>query len=78
MVKEGLMGGLTIGCEHRPAQRIQGRTLRLRQVDENELLVIDVDGHIAIAGFGIIEPPRLSGGTAFNLGVRFTGGGIIP
>ena len=49
--------------------------LWLCQVDEHELFVIDVDGHVAIAGFRIIEPSRLSGGTAFNLGMRFAGGG---
>ena len=52
--------------------------LWLRQVDENKLFVIDIDGHVTIAGLGIIEPTWLSGTAAFDLGMRFAGCGVIP
>ena len=50
----------------------------MRQVDENKLLVIDVDGHVTVAGLGIIKPTRFSGAAAFSFRMRFAGRGVIP
>ena len=52
--------------------------LWLRQVDENKLFVIDVDGHVTIEGLGIIEPTRFSGSAAVYFGMRFTGSRVKP
>ena len=52
--------------------------LWLRQVDKNILLVVDVDGHVTIAGLGIVEPTRFSGTAAFRFGMLFAGCGFIP
>jgi hypothetical protein len=52
--------------------------LWLRPVYEHELLVIYVNGHIAIAGFRMVKPPGRAGTSAVNVRIRFSGCGVIP
>ncbi|VTR65572.1 hypothetical protein DESC_350037 [Desulfosarcina cetonica] len=52
--------------------------LALRQVDENELFIVDIDGHVTVAGLGIVEPTRFAGGGTFHIGIMIASGGVIP